>query len=148
MTILKQKYVVEQHVRKKTKSETLKMSKPLTWMRGSSTGTLDRHAENQRHLDCPRQNLSRCLRTQQLVNAVTEKFIFKSLLIYWDCFCISHIGNSMKSTIDKKVSFRDRATSYLNDGTLVQLCNVDNCIDKQNQEIQRILHYCVKNFIF
>lgn len=73
MNILKRKFVIEQHLRKKTRSEILKMGKHLNLNAMFIKRTLDRYAETKDVQDRPRQGRPRSQRTQKLIKAVREK---------------------------------------------------------------------------
>ena len=72
-TIVKRKFVIEQHSLNKMRSEILKMGKHLNLNAMFIKRTLDRYSETRDVQDRPRQGRPRSQRTHKLIKAVREK---------------------------------------------------------------------------
>ena len=72
-TIFKREFVIEQHRKKKTRSEILKMGKNLNLNAMFIKKILDRYPEAKDVNDRPRQGRPRSQRTKKLIKAVSEK---------------------------------------------------------------------------
>ena len=72
-TIVKQKFVIKQQLRKKTRSEILKNEKYLNLNPMFIKRTLDRYVETKDVQDCPQPGQPRSQKTKNLIKAVRKK---------------------------------------------------------------------------